>query len=559
MPSLRVEGLFEELNKKEVNYVVLRWFEKLPRIEEDEDIDLLICDEDLYKLQGLFLAKPEPGAIKCDIYSVTGVPGSDFEGLPYYEARLAKQILDNAIFFNQKYRVPDPLRHLLSLAYHVVFHKAEFSELPVCSDRKPLVRGVADHDYAEFLTMLANKVEVKLEPTLQGLFNFLSSYDWIPSIDLVRKLSHRRLWLRQLYPPADPEVFEQGELSVFIIREWAEANGWSKAIIKYLGSQGFDVKAVCRLNQIQKRNAASVLRGGNWNRGPWPVSGGKPEILVAAYDYCPIMATNEIKKKHPYLSNLKVIGLKTQIRTAINNKLASHKHTNPIYSTDDELEAWQYIKTIGGCNLVNQIKKSISNGYEGDRSVKYKIHKGRRADTYITYQTGEPAVLKIFHYTDEGRSSMQAEKIAMEVFQGREWAPKWIDSGDNWILQKYYPTPKRLDIKGIKLKDQEKKVIACKIILALEDIYNEGYAHRDVHCKNIFIVNGTPVLIDYETLCKQNNHKDFFSSYDITARGLESPYNTQSMCFNNNRISYSIRNVLGVSISEVKKIMKLSQ
>jgi len=33
-----------ELNKKNVEYVVLRWFERLPHLGSDEDLDILVAD-----------------------------------------------------------------------------------------------------------------------------------------------------------------------------------------------------------------------------------------------------------------------------------------------------------------------------------------------------------------------------------------------------------------------------------------------------------------------------------------------------------------------------------
>ncbi len=43
--SLGIQGFFEQLERLEVNYSVLRWFDRLPNIDPGEDIDLLVADE----------------------------------------------------------------------------------------------------------------------------------------------------------------------------------------------------------------------------------------------------------------------------------------------------------------------------------------------------------------------------------------------------------------------------------------------------------------------------------------------------------------------------------
>ncbi|KPP96507.1 MAG: FkbM family methyltransferase [Bacteroidetes bacterium HLUCCA01] len=548
-----VDGLFHVLNERKIKYVILRWFENLPHIDEGEDLDFLIADEDLYKLSDVFESEPSPGSVKCDIYSVTGKSGSSFEGLPYYESRLAEIILDNSILYKGKYRVPDPLRYLLSLAYHVVFHKADFSGLSVRDGEKPRYLLKQDHNYAVILKNIAKELQLDIEPTLEGLLSFLRKYNFVPSVDLTRKLSIRRPWLRELYPPTTPKDLSSGELAVFVIREWATANGWEGSIIKHLISRGFDIKRIIKLNKSQQEASSKSLRGGNWNKGPWPVSGGKPSVLVVAYDYTPIFSSKKLRKYHPFLSNARVFGIKQEIREAINKKLPKDKRLNPIHTTDDEVEAMDYVLTVGGKALKSDILDSISLGYQGSSDVKIKVHTGSRAETYISYQTGQPAVLKQYFDTNDGNNSFSSELLAISLFNDRKWFPKCIKNGKRWILQEYIPNSLRLDVLVNYLNKEEKRTIAGRILDVIFEIYDSGYAHRDIHAKNIFIVDGNPILIDYETIIKQSKSVDFLKSYDITAKGLISPYNTSNMCWNNRNYSYTLLNTLGVDLEIAQK------
>ena len=50
-PLIKIEDFFQNLNDQNINYCILRWFEDLPEIQSNEDIDLLIEDYDLEKVQ----------------------------------------------------------------------------------------------------------------------------------------------------------------------------------------------------------------------------------------------------------------------------------------------------------------------------------------------------------------------------------------------------------------------------------------------------------------------------------------------------------------------------
>ncbi len=556
LPGIGAEELFERLNAAGVRYAILRWFETLPQVEEGEDIDILVEDDDLEKLSPFFQAAPGEGSLKCDIYSVTGRVDSHFEGLPYYEAKLAREILDNTVLFKGKYRVPDTKRHLLSLAYHAVFHKADFSGLPKRHGELPLTTRAVDHDYADFIGRLAKEVGVKVDCSLEGLFAFLQGEGWVPTIDLVRKLSLRRPWLRSLYPPASLLDTAHGEAACFVVREWAAENCDIGEVVKTIESSGFDVKEVVLLdNEERKKIFALSARGGNWNQGPWPVSGGRPYAVILAYDYYPKPPVESVRRKHPFLSNQRVIEVKQKIRDYFNSNVAASMRANAIHSADDEPEAIEYASLLGA-DVKQRFMESFGKGYCGKGEVRELIHRGRRAATYLVYQDGSPFIEKVFEDSDEGRASFENEAFANEKFSNFSWFPEGYVVADLVIRQKAYPEAARLDRLSSLLGPSEKRKIAGMVLEVISDIYEAGYAHRDIHAKNIFYSNGGLVLIDFETLCSQSNKVDLFESYDITAQGLPSPHLTGHMCFNHERLPYSLKNILGVGLSEAKKYMK---
>jgi len=87
-PKIGVEGFFTSLNNKNIQYTILRWFEKFPHLEKDEDIDLLVADKDFETVKQMLSQKA--GIIPVDMYSVSGLSGSDYREMAYYPLDIKK-------------------------------------------------------------------------------------------------------------------------------------------------------------------------------------------------------------------------------------------------------------------------------------------------------------------------------------------------------------------------------------------------------------------------------------------------------------------------------------
>src|SRR4029078_11546006 len=98
-------GMFRSLDEQQVNYAVLRWFERLPEIEPEEDGDMLVGDDSLVRvIEGLHA---EPGIQPCDVFSESGLARSAYCGTPYYPPQVAKRILAGAVRHNDTCLVPN--------------------------------------------------------------------------------------------------------------------------------------------------------------------------------------------------------------------------------------------------------------------------------------------------------------------------------------------------------------------------------------------------------------------------------------------------------------------
>jgi hypothetical protein len=336
--ALGLAGLFKRLEQLGVSYAVLRWFEGLPREREGRDIDLMVEDEKFDDV--LALLNSQPGIELADVYTPSGLPKSDYYGTPYYPTPSARRLLAYTRMHNGFCRVPSPLDHFHSLAYHVIYHHGPRSglksrDVSVRSEAKPA------HDYEGVLRDAAGRLGIDVEFTLEGLHEYLSAVGWAPRPDmLARMAAHytRNPWLRTLAGKLDAGVTDKS-LTVFCIRQKAVALGFTNQIIKTLEAGGWIIVETKQLSDEESGHTATHLRGGTWDKGVFPTSGGPPSVIVVAYDPQPIAPTRVQKKKDPNLVNARQL-VKYEIRKMANAQVPPHEAFSAVHSTDFGGEAW---------------------------------------------------------------------------------------------------------------------------------------------------------------------------------------------------------------------------
>jgi hypothetical protein len=192
--GVTVEQFLAGLTDAGVRYAVLRWFETLPAVGAGEDIDVLVADEHLPLVESrLTPYRPSASAQKVDLYSASGSPRTTFGGSSYFPLPLAEKVLDEVVLLHGVFRVPSPLRHLESLAYHAVHHKGAASGLPRNAESGERPQG----RIPETLARLAAETGTPLELTLDGLRAFLAARGFEPSAEESAQLAAER---RRLYP-----------------------------------------------------------------------------------------------------------------------------------------------------------------------------------------------------------------------------------------------------------------------------------------------------------------------------------------------------------------------
>ena len=133
--QLGIGPFLQHVTGNGTKHAVLRWFENLPQLPPGEDIDLLVEDSRLDEVRTLL--DSGPGIQPIDLYSVTGLPGSDFRSMPYYPPHLAEKLLTRTVSHRGLCSVPAANEHFLSLAYHALYHKGYASGIPATANAKP--------------------------------------------------------------------------------------------------------------------------------------------------------------------------------------------------------------------------------------------------------------------------------------------------------------------------------------------------------------------------------------------------------------------------------------
>ena len=197
-PEIGLAQFFRTLRDRKVRYVVLRWFDELPQIKPGGDVDLLIHDGDIEAISDLFVS--EVRGVACDLFSVSGLKGSSFRGIPYLPPAKAIGVLERATVYRDLMLVPSPEDYFLSLAYHAVYQKGLRSGLPTSeSGLQPELDP--RHDYAGILAKLAADANIRVPITMEELDEYLSTRGWRPTPEMFSTLAKRNEWVAARYQP----------------------------------------------------------------------------------------------------------------------------------------------------------------------------------------------------------------------------------------------------------------------------------------------------------------------------------------------------------------------
>lgn len=186
--------------------------------------------------------------------------------------------------------------------------------------------------------------------------------------------------------------------------------------------------------------------------------------------------------------------------------------------------------------IENQKRYGIPEGriYKGDRKGLEEIgdvwNNDRTIVTLIEWK-GKKAIKKSFVNSEEGRKSLQNEIRCFHRLKTYSWMSELFETGEDYLIMEYFPNEFRLDQLDVSLwSEEKKKMVLGEILRNITQLYGENLAHCDLNTRNIFVTPDGVKFIDFETSQELEKDIPFFESYDITGKGLPSPFRTGNSC-----------------------------
>ena len=492
--SLNPEQFINELNKNDIKYVVLRWWDNFPHIEKNEDMDILMYEEDFLKIQHLITYKKNHN--KCDIYLLNGKYPGHWNYLPYFPNSLFNDTVKTRILHNNTVYVPAPELHFATIAYHAIFHKGCKSGLPGFNIQNCGKNIDAEHNYPELLKKLAKEINLNIEINVKTLYDWLDEKGYTPNKDTLAKLIDVNSELSFLHQKKKYD-YSRPEMAVFVIRETAVKDGLTNLFIEVFKSMNFSVLWVEHLDAETKKKTAKYLRGGKWDKAHYRISGGVPEKLIVTMDFHPRQMISKGNSNYNWFDNKNVLIAKQKCRKKlIQTKL--FRDYNPIHCADNEDEAVDYLKIAMPDKFQDILAKAdrMRQKYKTHYEVLKILSKGKRSKVELINYNGIKAIKKTFRL--ENAVFFERERFVLEKL-GKKYSfvPELYEIGDCYFIIKYYDNI--LNFDDFKILRKQLSKYRNQVISIIESMYKEGYAYINFTPENLIITkSGTLKAIDFE-------------------------------------------------------------
>ena len=509
-----VEKFFSTLNDMNVRYVCLRWHEDLPHVRAGEDIDLLIGDNDLERVEMLLMGNKKNGT-PVDVYTVSGLPGCGYCSAPYFLPSLARFALENPRIHKGIFKIPSAKSHFYTMCYHVVYHKGPSSGL---SEKYPQdVARPADHDYASTITQMAKTAGVPVpRMTLRDIDELLDEEGWKPADDTLRKYGSKNHWLlRQVAgvsPPQDPDL---DGLAVFLVRDRARV--LLNEIIRHLDLEGFEILGQVTLSPSDADRIEGQIRGGNWSRGPWALSGGRAATAISAFDCFPRMELTPENSLE--LCNIHIQRAKERILLRVIKPLPKEERFDPLHPSGSPHEALEYLRLIDkkfydhSCDAARLSARKSRQPFPAKARLDGLC---RRAKVEVIQYKGKAAICKTFR--PNALRFLERELLARTLAPDSDLIPAILEAGADYFVTDLFEHDKR-QLSSLRPLFSKNKFIPVWAIVKCRELIrhfrSKGYELIDFTPKNLLFDKTAGLkCIDFEFLQKSGAPtKDLVGSY----------------------------------------------
>ena len=318
-----VISLLKFLSDQEIEYVVLRFFDKLPYLyRTGGDLDLLLADDAIPVVRQWLAENPQP--IYVDLNGVSS---------GYYPLHLALKIIKSAVEGPAGSKIPGPEEAFFSFIYHALYHKGLLSGIPT-NDTTEEVNRYPSNDYLGIIQSMSGQLGKSVTLNMEYLDEFLNRHGWGPGYGNFARSAVRNEWVRQRFL-ADQPTKEVG-LGVLILKRKAVQLGLVDQIVDELRAIGYRVLRNKTFDVELQKIAKVCLRGGNWNSptGEYDID-LEPAVAVVILDAKPHSLFRARKGD-------------AQSRVAVSKKVLRDifdtDSSSLVHSTDTPIEAWEYIE-----------------------------------------------------------------------------------------------------------------------------------------------------------------------------------------------------------------------
>lgn len=352
--SIGPKMFFEWMRAEGIQYVVPRFYEKLPELHrEDGDLDLLIADEDAPRVVEYIrshadaLTGTTADSIPIGLHTITR-----HDGVPYYPPPLARKIIENALDGPAGSRIPTPEDALHALIYHALYHhKGYATNIPTNLPGKP--ECPPENDYGAIIAAKASELGIAVGATMEAMDDYMARIGWRPKRDTLSKIAQRNAWVRDRFF-AGADTGGTG-LTVYVLKEFALTRGVMDGIVEHLRNDGLSIIRAAILTDEQKRFAAEHIRGGNWVDTTGTTTGMLPAAIIIGVD--PQCANLPPAYAGEY-ERVWAKQRKHNLRKIFDEAGAS---ASVVHAADNSREAWEYIEACFPADDVEAIRAEVES------------------------------------------------------------------------------------------------------------------------------------------------------------------------------------------------------
>ncbi|MBE7638687.1 hypothetical protein GUA87_17660 [Sneathiella sp. P13V-1] len=325
-----------------VNYVALRWHDKIIYDKPMKDLDILIADEDVAKITESLSGMV--GRKMLHMHSVGGNETVKADQMAYFPPKISRQILKNRQPLTSEGGFkPSDEDYFLSLSYHAVVDKGAASGLPVNAE------GDVDPEnrFYQVLAPLKEKLGLDVDLNLEDLATYLEEENWLPPSDRIAKFSINNDWLKErVKRKATRTRSIKGDYTAILLRDIVKEWGLIETMKEDLQKMGFKILFEKELSDTDREHASTEIRGGNWTAGAdWGAGAGKPYYMFLVHDPKPLKMSRKQMRQQPFVENARVLK-KYSWRAKINSRFPKEQRANFVHTSDNTHETYEYLSVL---------------------------------------------------------------------------------------------------------------------------------------------------------------------------------------------------------------------